>query len=100
MSENTLCDICGRIEHERSAEWFELDSKAQICICQSCNGSDSDEELREMFEITLIDKGTMDAVVFFRDREYTYSHDLLLDMGKEDFLTWARSDIIDQGMFD
>ena len=53
-----------------------------------------------MFEITLIDKGTMDAVVFFRDREYTYNHDLLLEMGEEDFLTWARSDIIEQGMFD
>ena len=100
MSQNTLCDICGRIEHERSADYFDLDSKSQICICQVCNGYNSDEELHEMFEITLIDKGTMDAVVFFRDREYTYSRHLLLDMGEEDFLTWARSDIIDQGMFD
>lgn len=100
MSENTLCDLCGRIEHERSADYFELDSESRICICQVCDGYYSDQELREMFEVTLIDKGTMDAVVLFRDREYTYNHDLLLDMGEEDFLIWARSDIMFHGMFD
>ena len=95
MSENTLCDICGRIEHERSADYFELDSTSAICICQSCNGYNSDKELRDMFDIHFVDDGTIDTVVFFRGEEYRFDNELRQAMDDDDFLSWARKDIME-----
>ena len=95
MSGNTQCNICGRIEDTRAADYFTLDSDTDICICQSCNGYHSDKELREMFDIHFVDDGTMDAVVFFRGEEYRFDNELRQAMDDDDFLSWARKDIME-----
>ena len=95
MSGNTQCDICGRIEDERAADYFTLDSDTDICICQSCNGYNSDKELRDMFDIHFVDDGTMDTVVFFRGEEYRFDNELRQAMDDDDFLSWARKDIME-----